>query len=137
MIYILDLMISLQECSNCSEVFTCNEKKHHCRACGKGVCSACSSKERLVPERGWGSKPVRVCDKCFAGNLEGMHKAYIWPFTVSMYLEVSPFICSRFARMSGVIICDYDPGVCKSLFISHFTRSGSSHLFFSHSASSS
>ena len=37
--------------------------KHHCRACGKGFCDACSSFQELVPERGW-NYPVRVCKSC-------------------------------------------------------------------------
>lgn len=52
-------------------MFTTNEQKHHCRACGHGFCDECSSKKKPVPERGWGQDPVRVCDECFAGNLAG------------------------------------------------------------------
>lgn len=36
---------------------------HHCRDCGEGVCSKCSSSRVIVPHRGW-DNPVRVCDKC-------------------------------------------------------------------------
>ncbi|KAK7602058.1 hypothetical protein V9T40_009499 [Parthenolecanium corni] len=36
---------------------------HHCRDCGGGVCSKCSSSKVAVPHRGW-DNPVRVCDKC-------------------------------------------------------------------------
>lgn len=39
--------------------------KHHCRACGQGVCGPCSSHIRPVPSRGW-DHPVRVCDGCHA-----------------------------------------------------------------------
>ncbi|XP_050408229.2 zinc finger FYVE domain-containing protein 1 [Patella vulgata] len=53
------------ECAQCSEDFTSNQQKHHCRACGKGFCDKCSSKTRPVPERGWGYVAVRVCDECF------------------------------------------------------------------------
>uniref|UniRef100_A0A4W5LY55 FYVE-type domain-containing protein n=1 Tax=Hucho hucho TaxID=62062 RepID=A0A4W5LY55_9TELE len=54
-----------QKCAKCSEVFQDNDTKHHCRACGEGFCDSCSSKNRPVPERGWGLAPVRVCDACF------------------------------------------------------------------------
>lgn len=37
--------------------------RHHCRRCGDGFCSFCSSKRRPVPSRGW-ENPVRVCDAC-------------------------------------------------------------------------
>lgn len=36
---------------------------HHCRACGEGVCNACSKHQMPVPSKGWTS-PVRVCDNC-------------------------------------------------------------------------
>ncbi|TPP61796.1 Zinc finger FYVE domain-containing protein 1 [Fasciola gigantica] len=38
--------------------------KHHCRACGRGVCGACSASSIPVP--GFGPAPVRVCDECYA-----------------------------------------------------------------------
>ncbi|KAK6296885.1 hypothetical protein J4Q44_G00330270 [Coregonus suidteri] len=51
------------QCHQCSKAFTPSMSKHHCRACGQGVCSGCSSKSRPVPSRGW-DHPVRVCDGC-------------------------------------------------------------------------
>ncbi|XP_076442869.1 zinc finger FYVE domain-containing protein 1-like isoform X2 [Babylonia areolata] len=58
----------IMSCKGCELVFTTNEQKHHCRACGQGFCDECSSKKRPVPERGWKDEPVRVCDACFAGH---------------------------------------------------------------------
>ncbi|KAF4520072.1 hypothetical protein B566_EDAN007929 [Ephemera danica] len=52
------------KCHNCRESFASDDTKHHCRACGKGFCEACSSYSRPVPERGWGPTPVRVCKIC-------------------------------------------------------------------------
>lgn len=51
-------------CKGC----TCNFerlglKKHHCRNCGEGFCSACSKHEMPVLSRGW-DYPVRVCNGC-------------------------------------------------------------------------
>ena len=40
-------------------------KVHHCRACGKGVCSDCSKSRKPVHLRGWDT-PVRICDMCAA-----------------------------------------------------------------------
>lgn len=55
----------IQACHKCGKSFPPQETKHHCRACGNGFCEDCSSKTRPVPERGWGTEPVRVCDGCF------------------------------------------------------------------------
>lgn len=50
-------------CAVCCAVFSPDMTKHHCRACGEGVCSECSTHTKPVPERGW-TYPVRVCDHC-------------------------------------------------------------------------
>lgn len=52
-------------CHDCRKVFEEAERKHHCRSCGEGFCHPCSSQRMPVPERGWGSGPVRVCKKCY------------------------------------------------------------------------
>lgn len=54
----------ITECHGCQKAFEEADRKHHCRSCGEGFCQACSSKRMPVPERGWGSGPVRVCDAC-------------------------------------------------------------------------
>lgn len=55
------------EISNCfvCESLIAPDSIHHCRACGKGVCAACSTKRQKVPLRGWDTA-VRVCDNCAA-----------------------------------------------------------------------
>lgn len=58
----------ITHCKQCGMTFTDNDQKHHCRACGFGFCDACSSKKRMVPERGWNDAPVRVCDTCHAAT---------------------------------------------------------------------
>ncbi|XP_073247617.1 zinc finger FYVE domain-containing protein 1-like [Porites lutea] len=55
----------ISACQECHHVFADGETKHHCRACGGGVCGECSTNKKPVPERGWGQTPVRVCDRCF------------------------------------------------------------------------
>lgn len=50
-------------CVCCETPFGLNLTLHHCRECGKGVCSDCSTTRKPVPLRGW-QNPVRVCDKC-------------------------------------------------------------------------
>ncbi|XP_017578615.1 zinc finger FYVE domain-containing protein 1 [Pygocentrus nattereri] len=51
-------------CHGCNREFEEAERKHHCRSCGEGFCQACSTRSMPVPERGWGSSPVRVCEAC-------------------------------------------------------------------------
>ncbi|XP_033125854.1 zinc finger FYVE domain-containing protein 1-like [Anneissia japonica] len=50
-------------CNCCKKEFTPKIRKHHCRACGQGVCSDCSKHTKPVPSRGW-DQPVRVCNDC-------------------------------------------------------------------------
>ncbi|XP_061385482.1 RUN and FYVE domain-containing protein 2 isoform X3 [Danaus plexippus] len=50
-------------CTACSKEFTIARRKHHCRRCGHIFCGACS--EKTVALAG-NTKPVRVCDNCFA-----------------------------------------------------------------------
>ncbi|XP_023689288.1 zinc finger FYVE domain-containing protein 1 [Paramormyrops kingsleyae] len=52
------------QCHSCRKPFDEAERKHHCRSCGEGFCQACSSRRMPVPEKGWGSTPVRVCEVC-------------------------------------------------------------------------
>lgn len=52
-----------QDCAVCSRPFGPNRRIHHCRACGRGVCEACSGHQRPVPVRGL-NRPHRVCDDC-------------------------------------------------------------------------
>ena len=57
--------LSLQSCASCNVPFELSHTKHHCRACGDGFCTKCSSSVMPVPWRGWGTSPVKVCDHCY------------------------------------------------------------------------
>lgn len=57
----------ITQCHCCAKRFIPSMSKHHCRACGQGVCGNCSSKNRPVPSRGW-DHPVRVCNDCADRN---------------------------------------------------------------------
>lgn len=48
------------ECPLCSVTFKWNVRKHHCRACGRVVCSKCSKNRGLVTP----DKEARMCDAC-------------------------------------------------------------------------
>jgi len=50
-------------CQVCSEEFTLVNRRHHCRACGKVVCSQCSANKAPIKYRQFES--VRVCENCF------------------------------------------------------------------------
>ncbi|CAM9661911.1 unnamed protein product [Ectocarpus sp. 8 AP-2014] len=64
---------SSPSCLLCDALFTFTNRRHHCRACLKLVCSACSSnmwKLEAGRSRGYGSAGrraafKRVCDKCY------------------------------------------------------------------------
>ncbi|XP_033163555.1 rabankyrin-5 isoform X2 [Drosophila mauritiana] len=51
-------------CQQCTNRFTITMRKHHCRHCGRVLCSKCSCND--VPILKFGiNKPVRVCTVCF------------------------------------------------------------------------
>jgi len=50
-------------CQTCNTEFTIVNRRHHCRACGKVVCSNCSGNKAPLRYRQYES--VRVCDSCY------------------------------------------------------------------------
>jgi len=52
-------------CAVCRENFTFLKRRHHCRACGRSLCAAHSSRSTSLPEFGYLSN-VRVCDTCYS-----------------------------------------------------------------------
>nr|XP_020745443.1 zinc finger FYVE domain-containing protein 26 [Odocoileus virginianus texanus] len=48
----------------CRERFTMFNRRHHCRRCGRLVCSSCSTKRMVV--EGCRENPTRVCDQCYS-----------------------------------------------------------------------
>ncbi|KAG9300246.1 hypothetical protein G9A89_011319 [Geosiphon pyriformis] len=52
-------------CMNCSDEFSLFRRKHHCRACGKVVCHACSTRTFVIPGCSESDDQiVRACDPC-------------------------------------------------------------------------
>ncbi|KAI4891345.1 hypothetical protein NFI96_015733, partial [Prochilodus magdalenae] len=60
-IWIPDLRVTM--CLICTCEFTLTWRRHHCRACGKVVCQACST--HRYPLEYLKNRPARVCDQCF------------------------------------------------------------------------
>jgi len=52
------------QCAICGNKFNLINRKHHCRMCGKCVCSNCSRTEAVLPEYGFDA-PVRVDVRCY------------------------------------------------------------------------
>lgn len=52
------------QCQECGKGFTITVRKHHCRHCGRALCSKCSDEEVPIVKFGE-NKPVRVCKICF------------------------------------------------------------------------
>ncbi|XP_051931321.1 FYVE, RhoGEF and PH domain-containing protein 5 isoform X2 [Hippocampus zosterae] len=51
-------------CMNCTSDFSLTLRRHHCNACGKVVCRACS--RNRYPLKYLKDRPAKVCDRCFA-----------------------------------------------------------------------
>eukprot|EP00004_Rigifila_ramosa_P023056 TRINITY_DN6414_c0_g3_i1.p1 TRINITY_DN6414_c0_g3~~TRINITY_DN6414_c0_g3_i1.p1 ORF type:complete len:361 (-),score=66.48 TRINITY_DN6414_c0_g3_i1:32-1024(-) len=49
----------------CKAIFTFLRRRHHCRACGKLVCSSCASTEHWKPLPPHFMEPVRHCYMCY------------------------------------------------------------------------
>ncbi|ORX48493.1 FYVE-domain-containing protein [Hesseltinella vesiculosa] len=57
--------IDVNYCTGCNAPFGHFRRRHHCRHCGNIFCQECSSKNVILPQLGYGGKPMRVCNECF------------------------------------------------------------------------
>ncbi|XP_075700633.1 zinc finger FYVE domain-containing protein 26 isoform X2 [Rhinoderma darwinii] len=62
--------VTCMVCKN--ERFTMFNRRHHCRRCGRLVCSSCSMKKMVV--EGCRENPARVCDQCHNYFFADIHK---------------------------------------------------------------
>ena len=53
-----------KECMVCGQKFTAFNRKHHCRQCGRVVCSTCSPHRVIIDGQTTDGKPERVCSGC-------------------------------------------------------------------------
>ncbi|KAI9285763.1 armadillo-type protein [Umbelopsis sp. AD052] len=51
-------------CHSCNNAFGPLRRRHHCRQCGNIFCHDCSSRSIPLPQLGYGTRPVRVCNQC-------------------------------------------------------------------------
>lgn len=55
----------LKHCEICEQVFNLTIRRHHCRKCGKSVCSKCSAQLKVLSKQDQLTKQAyRVCDGC-------------------------------------------------------------------------
>ncbi|KAM3588960.1 hypothetical protein VKS41_001390 [Umbelopsis sp. WA50703] len=52
------------QCHSCNNTFGPLRRRHHCRQCGNIFCHDCSNRSIPLPQLGYGSLPVRVCNQC-------------------------------------------------------------------------
>ena len=60
---------AVPRCQRCDANFGIFRRKHHCRSCGRVVCSGCSQNRMALPWSGESNDvKQRVCDVCFGGS---------------------------------------------------------------------
>ena len=75
-VWIPDTRVTM--CQVCGSEFTLVARRHHCRCCGKVVCTPCSRNKAPLRYKGW--QPHRVCDACY-DSLE-KRKCFIYKFLI-------------------------------------------------------
>eukprot|EP00475_Leptophrys_vorax_P023373 TRINITY_DN319_c0_g1_i2.p1 TRINITY_DN319_c0_g1~~TRINITY_DN319_c0_g1_i2.p1 ORF type:complete len:124 (+),score=19.40 TRINITY_DN319_c0_g1_i2:147-518(+) len=75
---------SSEYCTLCGDEFSLFYRRHHCRSCGKLVCSTCSDyKTALGHMEGYDNKtPYRVCSLCFP-KIRALIKQSTQPETIA------------------------------------------------------
>lgn len=94
----------ITQCHCCAKPFIPSMSKHHCRACGQGVCGNCSSKTRPVPSRGW-DHPVRVCNGC-ADRRDSLWPCCgcVAPLIQLVFLGTQNQVAGGFQALDGVVM---------------------------------
>eukprot|EP01104_Vermistella_antarctica_P020837 TRINITY_DN909_c0_g1_i1.p1 TRINITY_DN909_c0_g1~~TRINITY_DN909_c0_g1_i1.p1 ORF type:complete len:369 (-),score=65.56 TRINITY_DN909_c0_g1_i1:51-1157(-) len=66
-----------KECLRCGHKFNVVIRRHHCRNCGKLICSGCSTNRMSVPDKGFHER-VRVCNLCYRKRKGAITKKKKW-----------------------------------------------------------
>ena len=56
----------------CNAAFSFFNRRHHCRSCGKLLCSNCLQKKFKIPSIS--PSPVKVCDECYQNLISEQEK---------------------------------------------------------------
>uniref|UniRef100_A0A672H5W6 FYVE, RhoGEF and PH domain-containing protein 6-like n=1 Tax=Salarias fasciatus TaxID=181472 RepID=A0A672H5W6_SALFA len=84
-------------CMICTCEFTLTWRRHHCRACGKVVCQACSSNKHCLEYLK--KQPARVCDQCFAALQQQRSKSCLRsPSSRFLLSHLNPVVCRLVSR---------------------------------------
>ena len=83
-VWIPDQRVSM--CQLCGVQFSLVVRRHHCRACGKVVCSACSNNKAPIKYRQF--EPVRVCHLCY-DVLKKSKIRTVYPFLIAGELSLN------------------------------------------------
>lgn len=67
--------------------FSLTQRTHHCRHCGRALCSKCSDQEVPIIKFGE-NKPVRVCQVCFNVLKTGSCWIFLFNLSVSIRLQL-------------------------------------------------
>ena len=67
---------SVSMCMICYNNFTFARRRHHCRVCGKVLCSPCSNYKASI--KYLGNKPARCCCNCYE-KLTGCEERNLTP----------------------------------------------------------
>ncbi len=89
-----------KQCMICKQKFSAFVRKHHCRMCGRVVCSTCSPEKADITKLSGGTKGSgsgkleRVCKSCkkpvilvTGGGVMGMEKGKICTWTLDVYMQ--------------------------------------------------
>ncbi|XP_013773396.1 FYVE, RhoGEF and PH domain-containing protein 6-like [Limulus polyphemus] len=85
-VWVPDKRVSM--CQICTRDFKVTYRRHHCRGCGKVVCSACSANR--YPLNYLHNRMARVCEKCLVVLQQESSQEHLSRPSVTEKLEVSP-----------------------------------------------
>lgn len=89
----------VEECQVCLRPFSFLVRKHHCRICGRVICSECSKHNMRLKDI---PRAVRVCEPCFNENNDGPRKFPQTPATPSPIIKNETISKSDFQLIKAI-----------------------------------